>query len=384
MSDVGHYEVNGKRFTEKIEAILEAGKTVADIRWSFFDQEFNRIRWDIEPTLSLPDLYALRAQQIRDEYDYVLVMCSGGADSTNTLLSFLENNIMVDEIVAAAPLSGLNRWDHNVKTQNVENTITETKETQLPFLTEISVKYPKIKITLNDYFEDILKYEPEKWLHQSGDFIHPTTLARFSLNKFSHLKNLAESGKKIGVVYGIDKPSLAFSHGNVYVKIFDVTLNTPRPPFDVDYPNVDVVPFYFTPKLPQLLAKQAHVLAKWISLPQNRHIISFVPDIEKDRGLTSRQWRIRGSKYDRSIRSGIYPDTFKETFQSAKPTQAFFAEHDEWFYTLHNDSKAMQMMLSDFRGFMGKIHPKYITLDKTAFVAYSKEWCIGPRSKFML
>lgn len=384
MSDLGYYEVNGKRFTGKIEAILEASKTLADVRWYFFDDQFDKIKWDVEPSLSLPDLYALRAQQIREEYDYVLVMCSGGADSTNTLLSFLNNDILVDEIVAAAPLSGLNRWSNQTNNDNVENTITETKETQLPFLTDISIQYPKIKITINDYFEDIFKYEPERWLHQSADFIQATAVARYSLNKFSHLKNLAESGKRIGVVYGIDKPILAFSKGNVYVKIFDVTLNTPRPPFDIQYPNVDVVPFYYTPKLPQLLVKQAHVLAKWIALPQNRYILSYIHDVEKDVKMSAKQVRSRHSKYDRAIRPGIYPDTFKDTFQAAKPTQTFFAEHDAWFYDLHKDTMPMQMIVSDFNNFITKVKPKYLSHDKTSFVAYGKEWCIGPRSKFML
>ena len=66
---IGIYSVNNKIYTDKIEAILEANKTNADITWNFHNDEFKKINWTTEPELTLSDLYKLRAQQIRDSYD---------------------------------------------------------------------------------------------------------------------------------------------------------------------------------------------------------------------------------------------------------------------------------------------------------------------------
>jgi len=48
---------------------------------------------------SLDFLYALRARQLREKYDYLVLYFSGGADSTNILKTFIDNNIFLDEIV---------------------------------------------------------------------------------------------------------------------------------------------------------------------------------------------------------------------------------------------------------------------------------------------
>jgi len=139
--ELGNYIVNGQRYTNKIQAILEAQKTLADITWDFHNDFFNKIDWTIEPQLSLPQMYKIRAQQIRDQYDYIVIMFSGGADSTNVLYSFLDNNIRVDEIVSSAPMSGLNNWNWNDQDTSVNNTISETKYALFPILDEVAVKF---------------------------------------------------------------------------------------------------------------------------------------------------------------------------------------------------------------------------------------------------
>ena len=39
---IGIYSVNNKIYTDKIEAILEANKTNADITWNFHNDEFKK------------------------------------------------------------------------------------------------------------------------------------------------------------------------------------------------------------------------------------------------------------------------------------------------------------------------------------------------------
>ena len=86
--ELGTYSVHDKKYTSLISAVLEAQKTLSDIGWDFFSDDFKKVNWSIEPELTLDELYRLRAQQIRNTYDYVIVMVSGGADSTNVVKTF--------------------------------------------------------------------------------------------------------------------------------------------------------------------------------------------------------------------------------------------------------------------------------------------------------
>jgi hypothetical protein len=60
---------------------------------------FDKADWSIEPALSLQEMYRIRAQQIRDSYDYVVLYFSGGSDSITALNAFIKNNINIDEVV---------------------------------------------------------------------------------------------------------------------------------------------------------------------------------------------------------------------------------------------------------------------------------------------
>src|SRR5210317_906599 len=171
---LGFYKVKDKKFYGKLEAILYANETVSDVNWNFNKEVLDSYNWKIEPEKDILELYKNRAKQIRDEYDYVVVLASGGSDSTNVVYSFLKNGIHIDEIVFAAPLSGLSNWNWNDKVVDASNTISETKFAQLPFADEIKRNYPKVKVTVNDYFNQMLEYKTDDWMLSGGYFIHPT------------------------------------------------------------------------------------------------------------------------------------------------------------------------------------------------------------------
>jgi hypothetical protein len=122
---LGYYTVNDKKFYGKLDAVLYANSAKSDISWNFNKEIFNTVNWTEEPETSLLDFYKARAVQIREEYDYIILMCSGGADSTNMLYSFLKNGIHVDEVIVAAPLSGLSNWNWDNKNLDANNTISE-------------------------------------------------------------------------------------------------------------------------------------------------------------------------------------------------------------------------------------------------------------------
>jgi hypothetical protein len=386
-NDLGVYIVNGVRYTNKIQAILEAQKTLADISWEFHNEKFNQIDWSIEPELSLESLYRIRAQQIRDNYDYVILMCSGGADSTNALNSFLDNNIHVDEIIAGAPMSGLKSWDWSSRDKSVENTISETMYALFPLLEEVAQKHPNVKITLNDYFENIINFETDKWIYDCQDWVNPAVNSRASLDKFKHLVDMADAGKRIAVVWGIDKPILKYMpNGDLITMINDLGVNNAHPPFQTEYPNVDRILFYWSPDLPELLVKQSHVLAKYIHKTENLWLAGLIKNISNpslwtpDRAVDLR--KNFNQDYQRAFTPAIYPSC-DMVFQCHKSGAAFMPEQHYWFNILHKDTRIYQLIDSDFKLFYKSVNPMYLNSRLNGFKKFYLKFNIGHYRKFL-
>lgn len=386
--NLGHYSVGAATFKNKLAAIAEANKTLADVQWHFNDEAFNRADWTKEPDTSLPDLYRIRAQQIREAYDYVIVMFSGGADSVNMLYSFLDNGIRVDEVIAGAPLSGLKNWEIDKKDKSASNMISETWLAQLPRLNEVVKNHPGLKVTMHDYFEDMLGLTDEWIYNQTGHWIHYSSTARHSLEKFTHLKNLAEQGKRIGVVYGIDKPQLCRGEsGSIYSVVFDSTVNIVTPHFKARYPNVDSVLFYYSADLPELMIKQAHQVCRVMFSGHSQQARNNLWDRSKDDAFNLNPNRISG--WERAISSIIYGsvvNTHGMLWQASKQQLGFKGgfEIDGWMYKLHSTSRIVELVESELKRFVKPLHRKYMASDDVmnGFVRYSKYWKIGHESQW--
>lgn len=385
---LGYYKVGSHIFYNKLQAILYANPTRADITWHFNNEVFDNCNWLVEPPISLEILYAERARQLREQFDYIIIMASGGADSTNVIYTFLNNNIRVDEIVASAPISGLNNWTVDVKDKSPGNIISETTLAQLPLLDKISKSHPNIKLTVNDYFTDILNFKTDEWIYESSShWIHFSGATRHSLDKFHHIRDLAESGKRIGVIYGIDKPIICRAmSGNLYTVVMDPVVNIICPHFKDKYPNVESVMFYYSPDLPELMIKQAHEVCRWIYKPENEHARAVLWDKSKshDFNLSNE----RASIYQRSIVPCIYP-TIKEQYnvwQALKQGIGFRGgfQLDEWIFKLHGREKFVQMVQSDLKLFVSKIDNKYLANEdkNDGFLRFYQYWKIGHEKDF--
>jgi hypothetical protein len=387
--EAGYYIVNNKKYVSKIQAVLEAQKTLADISWNFHKDSFDNIDWANEPNLSLDELYRLRAQQIRDAYDYVIIMCSGGADSTNVVKSFLNNGIHVDEVIGSAPMEGLKNWNWNDKDTSATNTISETKYALFPLMDEIAKNYPRVKVTLNDFFQELINSKTDEWLYKCPDWITPMVPSKGDLNKFKYLKDMAEAGKRIAVVWGCDKPILRYDHeGNVYTLITDLGVNNAVVPFDVAYPNVHRVLFYWGPELPELLVKQSHVVARYIHKKENRWLVEAVRKLGNTKfwiGKDPNDESIVNLKgdYQRGIVPAIYPSTWRNVFQAQKSTVGFMPPPSIWFEQLHKDTRTSQLFQSDFKLFYQGINPLYLSTHKNGFKLFSQRYKIGHYKQFL-
>lgn len=388
MDDLGFYKVGTEKFYDKIPAMFRAQQLNLDLEWNFNDEVFSALDWTVEPTTSLDEFYKLRAQQIRDEFDYVILFCSGGADSTNMLFAFLNNGIHVDEVVASAPISGLRDWQTTADTR-VENTISETFLTQIPFLKKIQQSYPNVKVTLHDYFEDMLSYKADDWMFKGNDWMHPTMAARYNLDKYGHLKKLAESGKKIGVVQGIDKPHVIRLRDHFYLMFKDSIYNNKYN--SVNHPNGFQVFFYHCPHFPHMVVKQAHETARFMLRPENKHIYDMM--LWNDEWFTGKAVKpnpmtFNVATYERGIVPAIYPSIKQDMYQAEKPDRMFLGMHDYWFYKHHHETKIAQMMNSDLDNLISSLDKRFLNYTPhkglTGFKTYRKLYNIGPVGKFMI
>lgn len=390
IDDLGFYTVGNEKFYNKILAIFRAQQTNLDVKWNFNDEVFSTFDWTTEPTQSLDELYKIRARQIREKYDYIVMFCSGGADSTNMLFAFLDNGLHVDEIIASAPISGLRDWDSSsVKNDDVKNTIEETFLRQIPFLQTIQTNYPNVKVTLHDYFEDMLNYKQDDWLLKGTDWMHPTMAGRYNLDRYSHLKRIAESGKTIAVVQGIDKPQIARHKDYMSIIFADIPYNNKYD--SINHPNTETVFFYHSPELPQLAVKQAHVTARFIMQPENRKLYECMPYnhevvIKSKDGTFEKFNGHNGGIYERGIIPAIYPSIKKGFYQAGKPDKMFLGNHDHWFYQHHKGTAVWNMMQSDLNNLIKSIDKRFFFFNKhgslLGFNPYYKTYKLGPVDKF--
>ena len=411
--ELGYYSVNGTHFTNKLLATLEAQRLNAEVEWYFFDDAFNKVDWTIEPPVEIDEMYRQRALQLREEYDYIIIRASGGSDSTNVVWSFLNNNIHVDEIIADIPMSGLSNWKFNTVDTSVDNCASEFKYAQLPLLHEISIKHHNVKITMRDPFEEILQFKTDEWLYDCQDHINPMTAVMSKYDNIPHIANLAEAGKRIAIIFGTDKPVLTkLPTGEICSMFSDMPVSNPKPPFKIEYPNVDRVLFYWTHEMPELIVKMSHVAARGIHRPEHKHLYQAMIDarnintahaqaansmsqdqilatiINKNKAGYSVN---KNNQYNpftifhRGIVPFIYPKTYDPNlFQVDKidPNEPFFARNHEWFRVLHKDLEVTQLIESDFSAFYKIISPRYLNYRRTGFKMNIKRHIIGHSSKF--
>lgn len=408
--ELGWYSVNGVKYTNKMLAIMDAQRTNSTVEWYFFDDIFQKVNWTVEPTETLPELYKKRALQIREQYDYVILMVSGGADSTNMLYSFLHNNILVDEVVAEIPLRGMSNWEWDNKDMSSVNTASEYKLAQLPLMHEIATKYPTVKTTLIDPFTKMINPKPGEWLVDCQDLVNAYTGHRGRMDDQPHVMKLVEEGKRVAVVMGTDKPVVVEQGGCLFNMFVDLPINLPKQSTREGHDNINRVLFYWTPEMPELVVKMSHVAARAMCLPQNKFIYDAMIKLRRmgkdkeDQNLSAdetlkmilqsydKDYRpIKNNKYSaltvyqRGIVPYIYPTTYDpKLWQAMKPDcgQPFLSDNQDWFRVLHNTSRAMQIIESDFSMMYKSIKPQYLNGNKTGFIQFLKPYSMGLVSNF--
>jgi len=250
-----YYDDLGQKYYNKFDALRSGRK----INIYFYDKEFSEFNWKVEPRESLNELYKLRAQQLRDSYDYLILAYSGGIDSTNMLETFYYNNIHIDEIIMVGAFSQDSEYGSD------ENHNGEIYLNCIPTLNSFDLR--NTKITYHDYTK--LFDTPEKFVAFGN------TEKKYQIvdNHFSihhrwwdtpQFLNL-ESKKKKTIIFGTDKPNFSIEENRFFVSFnaFAITQLGNHCFYSKNDYNLYREFFYWSPSFPKAIAKQLHIIASF-------------------------------------------------------------------------------------------------------------------------
>lgn len=268
----GYYQVGNKLFDKKLNALIEASRTKQAVSWNFnkdiFAQQSARPRLN----LGMLDLYRQRAQQLRDQYDYLILAYSGGADSDNILKTFQFNGIHLDEVWCDWPLSLVERSGYRVtNSTEPENMPVEWSAVIKPELDKLAVTNPEIKIHVSDAFDGQTLEDAEDSMTVISVPTVYTSIKRYRYIT-RYLQQFVDQGRSVAVIAGMDKVQPAVQ-GNLYgFRFVDNAAIFKTHAQGTEYRNIEY--FYWTPDMPEIVTEQAHrVWDALFKMPEEAKIV---------------------------------------------------------------------------------------------------------------
>lgn len=354
---LGYYTVGQDRFHSKPLALIEGTKRNIHPDWHFNEDVFAKFDWTAEPLESILEIYRRRAQQLRDKYDYLKLEFSGGGDSTTVLYSFINNGIHLDEVIFRHPKAAEKNVAADPYNTKPENSLSEWEYAAKPVLQKLAVEHPEIKITFHDYTEGLVKNPAtdESWVFRTREYFQPGWIYKHDFRALSHHLKVLDSGKTFCTIYGIDKPKLCVKDGQWYLYFMDIQANTANPEVGEYAGQINSEYFFWTPDMPEILCKQSHMIRKWFSMPENRHLQFLIR-------WPNYNWSQR-TTYETIIRPLIYPEFDPRTFQVSKPTNNFYCEMDHWFYVNCTDTAFHNTWKAGLQYLVNNIDPKFFNYE---------------------
>lgn len=239
-----YYSVEGYRTFSKVDAFREAKGNADKVQFHFMESWFKNQDWR-RPSASWHELLRQRCQQLRDQYDWLVLWFSGGWDSTTALDAFVRNNIPVDEILIYD-----RKWFNDEEVSPALAYAQQVKKISMP-----SVRINLIDIDGKHNDEVYHKLGPE-WIFAPGcSVMYPKMHRYFLYHELGQSARQISQKNRTGHIHAQEKPRILISDG--HWKHFQPDGGM------YQYINVDCEFFYISPDLPQLHAAQCHMAADY-------------------------------------------------------------------------------------------------------------------------
>ena len=345
----GYYLVNGIKTFSKFEAWKLSNNNTDNIEFIFNDDLFSTYDWSKEPEEDIYELYRRRAYQLRKDYDYIVLLYSGGIDSQVMLETFLENNLRIDEICSFA--------NNDVQDKTVKFN-QEIFGAAVPFVNTLDLKKLGTKFRLVNIGGMVIEqmsneYHLENFKHYSINTPLWRTAATNHILKsnIADHRKLTEQGKSVCYLWGHEKPCMRIVDQHYCITIpdgfsgFGAKQYNNRQILKNNFDNFYDEAFFICRESPEISIKQGHMLANLMA--------SMSPDDTR----IKRIWEIpifgpyvmykMMDKVDilwlskPAIDKCLYPRAIMDKFGDDKLYRGstLFSKKDNWFYNSNHENQ---------------------------------------------
>jgi len=344
--EFGFYQVGEYTSYSKVEALEVSKKTGKEVIWNFNNEILKNYNWKIEPPESFKELYGRRAKQIREKYDYIVLWYSGGADSNNMVNSFIKNNLHIDEIAQYHNYEADGTWDSYFN--------EEVAKVAAPNTQQLIKDYPNIKHRLFDQSKlTATVYNKDNnhldFIYKQNNWLTPNAITRsYFRENCKDWQDIIDSGKTLCFVWGIEKPILQLINGKYcvrYADVFDNCVSPRRQQLNREWEHDEF--FYWSPEMPDLVAKQGHTIMKHLRSINQSNIELLVKSnwlttdilLATPNNTTPMPNLVFNNKQyylpNNSMHTMIYPWWDPTTFSNGKTPSVFFSARDVWWLKDH-------------------------------------------------
>jgi hypothetical protein len=368
------YRVKQQYFNNIYLALHYCWKNGGNIEFYCYDYEYDQFDWKQEPQMSLDDIMIAHAKNLRDSYQRLILLWSGGTDSHTIYNIFKQSKLHIDEIIIKAEKGSMIFPDENYHWLEKNHWDPST----------ILTKYEDHDTNLR-----LLDLENEEWVwRDKGDLLKYGMTGTGEGVKFLCEKNHA--GYSWRAIGGYEKPRLVYRNGQWHHRQLGMVL---QPTMGNDY----VEHFFLNPLI---AIKQSHMVKKAVKeLLQSTKAILYDGDWAEAKWPKTREgyraWALACGRHD-EVNIGV-SHTQKNINDNLDKTQLNL---QDWRNLHHTTDKRLQHdLLNGNPAALVYIKGLYNLASEQGFVNYlkdhdwfrhndncftslkfiwSKEYCVGP------
>ena len=315
----GHFTVGNDKFYSNFDAMKASKASNQPVKWNYYDQVWKDAHdLGLWRNLTLPQLYVQRARQLRQHYDHVAVLFSGGWDSRNILDTFEKENLHVDAIVVYVIPELENSTLANDTSAN--NWYGEIKYHALPYAREFCKRNPRTKLIEVEWVAETAKAfaDPDTLLKESRP--KPGFYFGRSIAISRNAELIKSLGNKKGcLIAGMDKPCIIHKDLTNAQGFFPegILRFLSYPTKSVGFQDNQIwEAFYWTPDLPELAIRGWYELLR---LCRRDPIVAAAHNTAND---VAERFKLKMSNYVQdTMRGMLYKQFDIRAWQAAKQNE---------------------------------------------------------------